>query len=62
MVSKKIYQSFWRRGWRMLNHKQKVKLARKLSGRQTGHFDSPEWEKRRNIIAQRVKRKESKKN
>ena len=46
----------------MLNHKQKVKLARKLSGRQTGHFDSPEWEKRRNIIAQRVKRKEAKKN
>ena len=46
----------------MLNHKQKVKLARKLSGRQTGHFDSPEWEKRRNIIAQRVKRKEVKKN
>lgn len=27
----------------MLNHKQKVKLARKISGRVTGHFDSEEW-------------------
>jgi hypothetical protein len=37
-----------------MKHKQKVTLARKLSGKQTKHFDSPEWLARKEKIQKRV--------
>jgi len=45
----------------MLSHKQKVKLARKISGKQTGHFTSPQWMSRALSISKRVIKKGGKK-
>ena len=43
-----------------MKHKQKVKLAKKLSGRHKGHFESPQWESRKTAIRNRVLRREAK--
>lgn len=39
-----------------MNHKEKVKLARRLSGRQTGHFESDEWNNHKKVVENRVQR------
>ncbi len=41
-----------------MTHKEKVKLARKISGKQTGHFDSPEWEAHTKQIKEKVEYRE----
>ncbi len=40
-----------------MNHKQKVKLARRMSGKQSGHFESPQWEERKAKIEKRIQPK-----
>lgn len=40
-----------------LNHREKVRLARRMSGMQTRHFESSEWETRKASIAHRVAKK-----
>ena len=37
-----------------MKHKNKLKLARRMSGRQNNAFTSPEWEERKRAIAKRV--------
>ncbi len=39
----------------MLNHKEKQKLARKLSGKSKGHFESTEWQTHKDAIAKKSK-------
>lgn len=43
-----------------MKHKEKVKIARKLSGKTTGHFESKAWEERSKQVAERVKETEEK--
>lgn len=43
-----------------MNHKDKVKLARKLSGKQTKHFLSNEWDTHVNNVEKKVKSIEAK--
>jgi len=45
---------------RNMNHKEKVKLAKKLSGRHTRHFESPEWQAHKEAIARKVEKRELK--
>lgn len=40
-----------------LNHREKQRLARRISGLQTGHFESPQWEARAKAIQKKVKKK-----
>ena len=42
-----------------MNHKKKLKLARRLSGKAKDVFISKEWNKRKQAIIERVKKKES---
>ena len=44
-----------------MTHKEKVKLAKRLSGRQKNYFDSPEWQSRKSRIEEMVKKKEEQK-
>ncbi len=44
----------------MLTHRQKQKLARKLSNKQSGHFDSSEWEIHKDNIARKMQQKQQK--
>ena len=37
-----------------MQHLEKQKLARKLSGIQSGHFQSPEWESRKQRNAKKL--------
>ena len=37
-----------------MKHKEKVKIARKLSGKMTNHFISSEWDTRKERIEKRV--------
>lgn len=37
-----------------MKHKQKVKIARKISGKSTNHFTSAEWTDRSKKIAKKV--------
>ncbi len=37
-----------------MKHSQKVKIARKISGKQTNHFTSSEWNTRKERIEKRV--------
>jgi hypothetical protein len=43
-----------------MKHKDKVKLARKMSGRQTNHFTSSEWNDRKEMIERKQPKKEEK--
>lgn len=42
-----------------MTHKQKQLLARKLSGKTTGHFESQEWQTHRDQIAKQVEAREA---
>jgi len=42
-----------------MNHRKKLKLARRLSGKVKNVFISKEWEKRKRSIIERVKKRES---
>ncbi|MEK6880681.1 MAG: hypothetical protein AABY22_13775 [Nanoarchaeota archaeon] len=42
-----------------MKHKQKVKLAKKLSGKHKGHFESPQWENRKIAIRNKVLKREA---
>ena len=43
-----------------MKHKDKLKLARRMSGRAKNVFTSLEWEARKKAIAKRVKLREAK--
>lgn len=40
-----------------MTHKEKATLARKISGKQTSHFESDEWQARKDEIARKIKKK-----
>ena len=41
-----------------MKHKDKLKLARRLSGKQSGAFQSKEWEARKMSIRKKIKKRE----
>lgn len=43
-----------------MTHKNKVTLARRMSGKQSQHFQSNEWDKRKIAIKIRVAKREKK--
>jgi hypothetical protein len=43
-----------------MKHKNKLRLARRISSKQKNAFISPEWEARKEAIAKRVAKREGK--